>query len=192
MNQEEEYDPNIQTLNNFITDEDASILIYEIDNPSEINEYPDFYKNRNGGTALPYNKTVIKVLKKYANLANKIHEDLWNVDKVYTTKAYSSKWLPGQFSEPHFDNVQKEEFVEWSSVIYLNDSLEFEGGILYFPATGLTIHPQKNMLVTFPQLHQDIRYLHGVTEITSGHRYTLIMHHCSNIEFADPDLLENE
>ena len=55
---------------NFINEEDSDILIQEITNPSEINEYPEYYKERFGGTAFPYNKTVQSLLKKYGNKAS--------------------------------------------------------------------------------------------------------------------------
>ena len=49
----------ITVVENFITPEDAAILIDEQHNPSEVNPYPSYYKDRYGGTSLPYNKILI-------------------------------------------------------------------------------------------------------------------------------------
>lgn len=179
---------NIRVVDFFIEEEDIKSLISEIESPSEVNPYPDFYSNRNGGTSLPYNKLVIEILKKYANKANKLHAQFNNLDyNLYTTKAYSSKWVKGQSGGPHVDDVEKEEFVQYSTVVYLNESPEFTGGTIYFPERNFEYTPIKASALFFPQ--QDKSYIHGITEVTSGTRYTIVMHHCSDISFADPDLL---
>ena len=41
----------------------------------------------------------------------------------------------------HIDDQDPEAFIEYSTVIYLND--DFEGGKLYFPKFGFTYVPQK-------------------------------------------------
>ena len=48
----------ISVIENFITPEEAALLIAEQNNPSETNPYPEYYAKRYGGTAFPYNKTV--------------------------------------------------------------------------------------------------------------------------------------
>ena len=41
----------IKIIEDFILEEDAKALISEIKNPSSVNPYPEYYKDRNGGTA---------------------------------------------------------------------------------------------------------------------------------------------
>ena len=124
----------IYVVENFISEEDAKTIINEINNPSEVLPYPEYYSNRNGGTALPYNNTTIKILKKYSNLSNKKHKEFFKIENfIYTTKGYCSKWTEGTFGGPHIDDVDKEPFIEWSTVIYLNEPPEFTGGEIYFP-----------------------------------------------------------
>ena len=53
-------------VENFITEEDATILLKEMKHPSETNPYPSYYKTRFGGTGYPYNKTVLEIQKKYS------------------------------------------------------------------------------------------------------------------------------
>jgi predicted 2-oxoglutarate/Fe(II)-dependent dioxygenase YbiX len=178
----------IFVVNNFIDELCAKSIISEINQPSETNAYPDHYLNRNGGTALPYNNNVLKILKKYSDKSNQQIKELFNLNfPVYTTKGYSSKWQKGSKGDPHIDNVEKETFIEWSTVIYLNEPPEFDGGIIYFPKKDFEYVPVKYSAVFFPQ--QDDNYIHGITEVTGGERYTLLFHHSSKIEFADPDLL---
>jgi len=178
----------ISIIDNFIEQEDIDLLINEINNPSETNPYPDYYSNRNGGTCLPYNDKVVAILKKYGKKSSEVHRLKNNLSStVYTTKGYSSKWKPGSVLELHIDDVDLEEFIEYSTVIYLNAYPEYNGGKIYFPEKNFEYEPVKGSAVFFPQ--KDKRYIHGVTEIKDGYRYTLLFHHSSNIEFADPDLI---
>lgn len=181
-------DRNIVVVENFISPEDAQSIIDEINSPSEINPYPDHYSKRNGGTALPYNKKVVDLLKKYGDKSNAMHKEINNyLGNIYVTKGYSSKWVIGSYGEPHIDDIDLETFIEWSSVIYLNEPPQFEGGEIYFPQKDFRYTPVKFSAVFFPQ--KDKSYIHGITEVTAGIRYTLLFHHSSDIQFADPDLI---
>lgn len=174
----------IKVIKNFIHPEDAKILISEIESPSEVNPYPEYYKNRNGGTALPYNHRVMSLLRKYAVAANIVQQDLFETDKkVIVTKAFGSGWVPGTSGNPHIDAIELEPFIEYSSVIYLND--EYEGGEIYFPKQNFSIKPEKYSAIFFPG--NDYDYLHGVKEITSGKRYTALYMQSTKHEFEDLD-----
>ena len=63
-------------IENFVSQEDADILIQEMKSPSEVNPYPDYYKTRFGGTGYPYNSRVLAIQKKYALKSNKILQEL--------------------------------------------------------------------------------------------------------------------
>ena len=54
-----------------------------------------------------------------------------------------------------------------SAVIYIND--DYEGGELYFPLQGVQFKPKKGAAYFFPG---DKNYIHGVTEVKSGLRFT--------------------
>jgi len=56
-----------------------------------------------------------------------------------------------------------------SIIFYIND--EFEGGELIFPNLHIQIRPKPGMMVCFPS---DQNYLHGVTPIKSGVRYSMV------------------
>lgn len=178
----------IKIVDNFIDPVDADILISEIKNPSETNPYPQYYKNRNGGTAFPYNERVMSLLKKYGEKANRVQEQFFELNKrVIVTKSFGSGWKPGTLAgAPHIDAVDLEPFIEYSTVIYLND--EFDGGEIYFPNKGFTYKPVKYSAVFFPG--NSYEYEHGVNAITSGERYTALFMQSTKEEFMDPDFKE--
>jgi hypothetical protein len=175
----------IKIIENFIDPQDAFYLMNEIENPNK-GIYPDYYKDRNGGTALPYNKMVIEVLKKYARRANELAKDFFETEEdIHVTKAFGSKWTPGQSGNPHIDAIEKEPFIEYSTVIYLND--KYEGGNIYFPNQDFSHRPNKYSAIMFPGNSED--YRHGISEIKSGLRYTALFMQSTKMEFADPDFL---
>ena len=83
------------------------------------------------------------------------------------------KWRPGIEQRPHADkqlnNGEPNAFVDYdlNSLFYYND--DFEGGELYYPQHDMTIKPKPGLAVAHPG---DTNYLHGVTMITKGYRYT--------------------
>lgn len=175
----------IKIVDNFIEENDAKVLISEIQNASETNPYPEYYKNRNGGTAFPYNNRVMDILKKYAKKANLVQEDFFQTGKkVIITKAFGSGWnSESSAGAPHIDAVDLEPFIEYSCVIYLND--DYEGGEIYFPQKNFSYKPVKYSAVFFPG--NKYEYEHGVTKTTSGQRYTALFMQSTKQEFMDPD-----
>jgi hypothetical protein len=174
----------IKIIENFISPEDAEILISEIVRPSEVNPYPEYYKDRNGGTAFPYNNRVMDILRKYAKLSNAVQKEFFQTDKdVIVTKSFGSGWSSGMSGNPHIDAIEKEPFIEYSSVIYLND--EYTGGDIYFPKQDFAHSPAKYSAIFFPG--NDYDYIHGVSKIESGNRYTALYMQSTQKEFMDPD-----
>lgn len=181
----------IHIIDDFITPEDAEILVQEQKNPSEINPYPEYYKKRYGGTAFPYNKRVMDVLIKYGHKANQVHKELNGfVNPIYVFKAFGSFWVPGSTGQLHVDAQDPEPFIEWATVIYLNDPSEYEGGILYFPNQNFEYKPKKCSAVFFPSAGSE--YIHGITKVESGARHTAPYMHTSIPQHADPDFHTKE
>lgn len=178
----------INIIDNFINKEDARILIDEQLSPSERNPYPEYYKKRFGGTAFPYNKNVMDILKKYSFLSNEKHRELNGfVNPIYTFKAFGSHWIKGTKGDLHIDAQGPEPFIEWSTIIYLNDSSEYKGGEIYFPNQNFIYKPKQYSAVFFPSAGSE--YIHGITEVTEGHRHTALYMHTSIPKHADPDFL---
>jgi hypothetical protein len=179
----------IHIIDNFITEEDALLLIEEQNNPSEINPYPEYYKERYGGTAFPYNNRVMSMLKKYGDKSNLVHKELNGfVNDIYVFKAFGSVWNPGSKGDLHIDAQDPEPFIEWSTIIYLNDA--YTGGEIYFPNQDFAYAPRKFSAVFFPSAGSE--YIHGVTTIKTGVRHTALYMHTSLPKHADPDFLNTQ
>jgi len=175
----------IKIIEDFITPEDALLMIEQLDNPNK-GVYPEYYKDRNGGTGFPYNPESIALQKKYGHMSNKVCEEFFETEKpVIITKSFGSHWLPGGSGNLHTDAVDREPFIEYSAVLYLND--EYTGGEIYFPRQNFELKPKKYSALFFPGNEQG--YLHGVKTVLSGNRYTCLWMHSTKAEFADPDYL---
>jgi predicted 2-oxoglutarate/Fe(II)-dependent dioxygenase YbiX len=83
------------------------------------------------------------------------------------------RWMSGDGQGPHADkqllNGEPNHLTDYdmSSVLYYND--DFDGGELYFPQHDIQIKPEPGLCVMFPG---DINYIHGVTQVSNGVRYT--------------------
>jgi hypothetical protein len=105
------------------------------------------------------------------------------VDKFYGVDASPTspamvRWLPGQLQMPHADKELHTgpdagkpndfPYYDIAGLFYIND--DYEGGELYFPNQGIQFKPKAGAAYFFPG---DMNYIHGVTEIKSGIRYTV-------------------
>lgn len=181
----------ITVVEDFITPEDAAVLIEEQNNPSEINEYPEYYKERYGGTSLPYNKRVMDIMIKYGHKANDMHKQLNGfVNPIYVFKGFGSHWVTGTKGGLHIDAQGPEPFIEFSTIMYLNEEPDYTGGKIYFPNQDFSYQPKKYSAVFFPGAGSE--YIHGITTVTSGDRYTALYMHTSLPKHADPDFLEDK
>ena len=181
----------IHIIDNFITPEDAAVLIEEQMNPSEVNPYPEYYKQRFGGTAFPYNKRVMDLLIKYGHKSNEVHKEVNGfVNPIYVFKSFGSVWQQSSIGGLHLDAQDPEPFIEWSTIIYLNDPSDYEGGVIYFPNQNFEYKPRKYSAVFFPSAGSE--YIHGITRVTSGIRHTALYMHTSLPQHADPDFHSKE
>ena len=103
-------------------------------------------------------------------------DKFFKVDAMPTSPALV-RWLPGQLQMPHADkelhegdNAGKPNDFPWydlATVVYLND--DYVGGELYFPNQDIQFKPKRGAVYFFPG---DMNYVHGVTVLESGIRYT--------------------
>ena len=93
--------------------------------------------------------------------------------KVYMRPPVVVRWLPGNSQSPHADKQLNDgtpnpfPSYDINSIIYWND--DFEGGDFYYQDHDIHLKIEAGMAVAHPG---DVNYLHGVTEITSGVRWT--------------------
>jgi hypothetical protein len=65
------------------------------------------------------------------------------------------------------------EDLEFSALVYLNTSgIDYTGGTIYFPNQEINLMPKTGQMIFF---RGDIEHPHGVSEVTSGKRYALIL-----------------
>lgn len=118
------------------------------------------------------NKQVWLLVDKYIDKMQKTIEDFYKV-KVSKRPPVIMKWRPGIEQRPHADKQLNDgrpnAFTDYdlNSLFYYND--DFEGGDLFYPQHDITVRPKPGLAVMHPG---DVNYLHGVTMITQGFRYT--------------------
>ena len=104
-------------------------------------------------------------------------DKFFNVDAEPTSPAMV-RWLPGQLQMPHADKELHDgpdagkpndfPYYDIAGLFYIND--DYEGGELYFPNQGIKFKPKAGAAYFFPG---DMNYIHGVSQIESGIRYTV-------------------
>jgi len=181
----------ITIIENFISPEDARTLIDEQLNPdAEKNPYPEYYSERYGGTSLPYNKVVQDIMIKYGHKANEMHKILNGFrNNIYVFKGFGSDWSDGKKGDLHIDAQGPEPFIEFSTIMYLSDPKDYEGGVIYFPNQDFSYKPIQYSAVLFPS--SGTEYIHGITAVTSGRRFTALYMHTSLPQYSDPDYHPN-
>jgi hypothetical protein len=92
---------------------------------------------------------------------------------LYSDTAQIVRWHEGLELTPHTDNMEPDVRPNstphrcFSSLMYLND--DYEGGETYFPGHGVRLKPTTGALVLFGAGPD---YVHGVTRVKRGVRYT--------------------
>jgi hypothetical protein len=138
----------------------------------------DYWKDRVATelTLMKVNEEIPQIIRNMMKRLKPIVEQHFNV-KIMPTGPTIVRWLPGQFQNPHADKELHEgqdagkpnDFPHYDigSLFYLND--DYDGGELYFPNQGIQIKPKPGAAYFFPG---DMNYIHGVTEVKNGIRYT--------------------
>jgi hypothetical protein len=181
----------IGTLENFLTEEELQALNGFIRNnenwdvtQTHYNEdgtviYDSGYWDGRVATYPTINKTSPETVEMIQSIVKRLKLEIdkfFDVDASPTSPALV-RWLPGNLQMPHADkelhegdNAGKPNDFPWydiATIIYLND--DYEGGELYFPNQGIQFKPKRGAAYFFPG---DMNYIHGITTIESGIRYT--------------------
>lgn len=184
-------DENIVELKDFMTENELSTLLnfarnlntwdktetHYNENGTVIYE-AEYWKDRVASetTLDMINPEIVIMIKGMVNRLKPIVENHFKV-RVRPTGATIVRWLPGQLQNPHADKElhdgpdagKPNDFPHYdiASLFYIND--DYEGGELYFPKQNIKIKPKSGSAYFFPG---DMNYIHGVTEIKNGIRYT--------------------
>lgn len=94
---------------------------------------------------------------------------------LYCEHLSIARWPKGYDLQPHADAENPQgcpkhpyPWRDFACITFLNN--DFDGGILYFPNQNIEIIPQPGKSIIFPG---SLKYLHGVTKILKGNRYTI-------------------
>jgi len=183
---------NIVALENFMTEEELVYLNNFIRNNTEwditethYNEngtviYDSGYWDNRVATYPTIQKTDPKVPEIIEGMVARLKievDKFFGVDALPTSPAMA-RWLPGQLQMPHADKELHTgpdagkpndfPYYDIAGLFYIND--DYEGGELYFPNQNIQFKPKRGAAYFFPG---DMNYIHGVTPIISGIRYTV-------------------
>lgn len=180
----------IEIVSNFLEEDDAKLYVKEADHPSAIEPFPEYYKERFGGTALQYNDNTRYLNKKYGRKAAEYVKKLYGFKRpVYVYKVFMNHTTEiGYTGGLHTDSVNPEPWIEWSVVAYPENN--FEGGKLHFPNQEFVYDPVPLEAVFFPSAGHE--YIHGISEMTAGERFSIVICLTSLPWHADQDMLEPE
>lgn len=159
---------NIKIIDNFISDSELDLLMSGILDINSTWTGPEgqFFERElliENDPLLSFKTMISKriqqaVVKEYS-LDHNVYEDGFGIIRRF----------PGDEHGTHFDGkypVMGQRM--FGTVMYLNSN--FEGGRTFYPKYDLEIEPISKRLIIHPGT---IDYIHGVTEIESGMRYTL-------------------
>jgi hypothetical protein len=179
----------IVEIPNFVTPEEASSMIKYFESKSMNWGDVAFYGSSGMGVA-PDDPSLLEYglsLNFFETIRNKFKEAVELVfdKKVKPNTSHAQKWEVGGFAAPHSDNSDFDgkpnsfEINKYVGVLYLNK--DYEGGELYFVKesddsknkweTYLSFKPNAYSFITFPG---GVENIHGVSEILSGTRYTMV------------------
>ena len=167
-------------IDNFLSKSDVKILIDYYDNTLKRRLSPahSFWDKR---VLQCHSITQPKVRKLIASTQYRVIAKcckFYNEEYVYPDHTDIVTWRSGMELKPHVDNMHinnpnlkhDNPYRDYSSIVYLND--DYEGGNTIFPKQNYKTIPKSGKLIVFPS---GSSHPHGVTEVTSGIRYTLAM-----------------
>jgi predicted 2-oxoglutarate/Fe(II)-dependent dioxygenase YbiX len=126
------------------------------------------------GSLPPSELDAQRIMQQARMVAYTLLVQTWLPDKpVYPDTTQLVRWHEGLELTPHVDNLHPDGSANGtphrshSFIIYLND--DYDGGETFFPGYGVRLQPKAGALLLFGA---GLDYVHGVTKITKGLRYT--------------------
>lgn len=166
---------NIQIIKNFISSEELMKMHIYAESIQNWRQLEDNWNDRVHSFELIQQSSIdmASFFKSKTDNVRKIISQTLNVQLSEVVPSVV-RWRVGDEQAPHADkqdvdgspNPYPENDI--ASLIYIND--DYGGGEIYFPKQNVKLKPSAGSLVFFPG---DINYLHGVTEVTDGIRYTM-------------------
>jgi hypothetical protein len=170
----------LNTLNNFIrSNESWDVTETHYNENGTVIYDSDYWANRVATypTIQRANPEIPILIEKMVGRLKTEVDSFFSVNAMPTSPAMV-RWLPGQLQMPHADKELHEgpdagkpndfPYYDIAGLFYVND--DYEGGELYFPNQGISFKPKAGAAYFFPG---DKNYIHGVSEVISGTRYTV-------------------
>ena len=180
---------NIHVIEDFIAPEDVSKIslfarsIKEWSNQEPASIYAEdgtclydanYWNDRQCGYDIlqKINPEIYELIDSYIEKMGKVINETFNC-VVSTRPPCIIRWFAGIQQEPHADKQLPDgspnPFTDYdiNALFYYNE--DFTGGELYYPQHDMVIKPKPGLAVFHPG---DINYLHGVSMVTSGERFT--------------------
>ena len=188
----------VQILDNFISAEEAKAIVDTLSPYLVASErfgmaesrFPDsmeVLRRVYDGKSVFTNKDLVPGGLLYTETINRVAKeinDFYGVDVVPINPQLAEISEGGKNDGLHCDSVQLDgspwddgntmlDDLEFSALVYLNTcGKDYEGGKISFPNQELEIAPKTGQMIFF---RGDIEHPHGVSEVTSGKRYALVL-----------------
>ena len=188
----------VQIIDNFISDNDAQAIIdglapYLVASErfgmaeTQFEDYTTILNNIYAGKSIFEDKEQHEAGLLFTETINRVAEEInkfYEVDVVPLNPMLAEISKGGENQGLHCDSVQLDgspwddgntvlDDLEFSALVYLNTSgIDYKGGSIYFPNQELDIMPKTGQMIFF---RGDIEHPHGVSMVTSGKRYALVL-----------------
>lgn len=171
------YSNDIRVVENYISNQDLEILQNFVRTTDQWERTDSWlWDNRNINTRNILDKNISDICLTIENKMKIDMTNFFNIKKDIRPELFLfSRRFPSPGETPHSDssgNAGEDNGTshrKYSSLFYIND--DFDGGELHFPNQNFTFVPKQNTAVMFPSTFE---HLHGVKELFSGMRYTML------------------
>jgi hypothetical protein len=188
----------VQIIDNFISNDESKAIINALSPflvaserfgmaETHFKDPMKILKNIYAGKSIFEDKEHSGVGLLFTETINRVAEEInkfYGVDVVPINPMLAEISKGGHNQELHCDSVHVDgspwddgntalDDLEFSALVYLNTSgVDYEGGSIYFPNQKLDLMPKTGQMIFF---RGDIDHPHGVSMVTSGKRYALIL-----------------
>jgi hypothetical protein len=172
-------DPNIFVIKDFISEDEAKILVDLAVNATEEEWSKYNYTERHKNDEWEDRMLILEHCSGFLDKQNKIVSDTFNnikkeIGKILKKDLYEYtgfrtiyRSATGQEMKTHNDQGLGPSY-KYGIVLYLND--DYQGGEIYYPHRGIEFKPEACSLVLHPA-HE--AYRHGVKAVSIGTRYSM-------------------
>jgi hypothetical protein len=188
----------VQVVDSFISDSEARTLVDALSpylvaserfglSETRFEDYMKVLKHIYGGESIFEEPNAFEAGLLFTQTVNRVAKeinDFYGVDVVAINPQLAEISEGGKNDGLHCDSVKLDgtpwddgntmlEDLEFSALVYLNTCGEdYAGGTIYFPNQEIEVTPKTGQMIFF---RGDIDHPHGVSEVTSGKRYALVL-----------------